>query len=157
MKNIETTLSLLKDGNKILLAMKKRGFGVGKYNGVGGKLEENETKEEAMLRETKEEINVTPTEYQYVGIVKFDEYYKGVMQHLTFHLYIVTKWEGTILETEEMAPYWFDIAKIPYDKMFPVDKYWLPLILAGKKIDAYFKFDKDWNLIEQEIKELKNN
>lgn len=36
---METTLCLLKKENSILLAMKKRGFGAGKYNGVGGKIE----------------------------------------------------------------------------------------------------------------------
>ncbi|MCX4248398.1 MAG: 8-oxo-dGTP diphosphatase [Bacilli bacterium] len=152
---METTLCLLKDSNKIMLAMKKRGFGEGKYNGVGGKLEENETKEEAMIRETKEEINVTPTEYEYMGMVKFDEFYKGKPQRLIFHLYVVTKWDGEIEETEEMAPHWFDIDNIPYDDMFPDDKYWLPLILENKKIDAYFKFDENWNLLAKEIKELK--
>ena len=136
-----------------MLAMKKRGFGEGKYNGVGGKLEENETKEEAMIRETKEEINVTPTEYEYMGMVKFDEFYKGKPQRLIFHLYVVTKWDGEIEETEEMAPHWFDIDNIPYDDMFPDDKYWLPLILENKKIDAYFKFDENWNLLAKEIKE----
>ena len=44
--------------NKILLGYKKRGFGVGRFNGVGGKLEAGETIEQAALREVKEEINV---------------------------------------------------------------------------------------------------
>jgi hypothetical protein len=35
---IETTLLLLIKNNKIMLALKKRGFGEGKFNGVGGKL-----------------------------------------------------------------------------------------------------------------------
>ena len=77
MDRIETTLCLLKRDNKILLAMKKRGFGKGKYNGIGGKIENNETPEQAMIRETQEEINVTPIKYEKVGIVEFDEYYKG--------------------------------------------------------------------------------
>ena len=47
---LETTLCLLKKDNRILLAMKKRGFGEGKYNGVGGKIENGETPEEAMIR-----------------------------------------------------------------------------------------------------------
>ena len=74
---LETTLCLLKKDNEILLAMKKRGFGEGKYNGVGGKIENGETPEEAMLRETQEEISVTPTKYEKVGFLEFDEYYKG--------------------------------------------------------------------------------
>jgi hypothetical protein len=43
----QATLCLIidKDKKRILLAMKKRGFGVGKYNGFGGKVKEDETKE----------------------------------------------------------------------------------------------------------------
>ena len=67
---METTLCLLKKDNSILLAMKKRGFGSRKYNGIGGKIEKGETPDEAMIRETKEEINVTPIKYEKVGIQK---------------------------------------------------------------------------------------
>ena len=66
METLETTLCLLRKENKILLAMKKRGFGTGKYNGVGGKIENGETLNEAMIRETKEEIGVIPTKYEKV-------------------------------------------------------------------------------------------
>ena len=66
MEILETTLCLLRKDNKILLAMKKRGFGTGKYNGVGGKIENGETLNEAMIRETKEEIGVIPTKYEKV-------------------------------------------------------------------------------------------
>lgn len=156
MKKMETTLCLLKSENEILLAMKKRGFGEGKYNGVGGKIEGMETPEEAMLRETQEEIGVIPTKYEKVGIVSFDEFYKGEKTNLIFHLYIVTEWMGTPTESEEMKPNWFSIDNIPYSQMFPDDKYWLPLILEGKKINAYFDFDEDWNLLSKDIKELKD-
>ena len=151
---LETTLCLLKKENKILLAMKKRGFGEGKYNGIGGKIEKGETSEMAMVRETEEEISVTPTKYEKVGIIEFDEFYKGNKENIVFHLYMVYDWKGTPSETEEMDRKWFDIAEIPYDKMFPDDKYWLPLILEGKKIKAYFNFDEDWKLLSKEINEL---
>lgn len=154
MKQLETTLCLLRKNDEILLAMKKRGFGEGKYNGVGGKIEVGETPEEAMIREVKEEIKVIPTNYEKVGIVEFDEYYKEKKQKLVFYLYIVYDWEGTPSESEEMKPHWFHINDIPYDKMFPDDKFWLPLILEGKKIKAYFKFDEEWNLLSKEISEL---
>ena len=73
MKELETTLLLLRKDNEILLALKKRGFGEGKYNGVGGKIKEGETPEQAMIRETMEEISVKPTKYEKVGIIKFLE------------------------------------------------------------------------------------
>lgn len=157
MKKLETTLCLLKRNNEILLAMKKRGFGEGKYNGVGGKIEFGETPEDAMIRETQEEINVTPIKYEKVGLIEFDEYYKGNKQNLVFHLYMVYDWVGEISESEEMSPKWFNINNIPYEKMFPDDKYWLPLILEGKKVKAYFDFDENWNLLSKEICDLNKN
>lgn len=153
---METTLCLLKKENSILLAMKKRGFGAGKYNGVGGKIEKNETPEQAMIRETQEEIAVTPIKYEKVGIMNFDEYYKGNKENITFHLYLVYEWEGTPKESEEMNPKWFDISEIPYEQMLPDDKYWLPLILEGKKLKAYFEFDEEWNLLSKKIEEETN-
>ena len=152
---LETTLCLLKKENEILLAMKKRGFGEGKYNGVGGKIEGGETPDEAMIRETKEEILVTPTQYEKVGIIEFDEFYKGQKERVMFHLYIASEWQGEPTESDEMKPEWFDIQSIPYDKMFPDDKYWLPLILEGRKIKAYFDFDEEWNLLNKTIEDLK--
>lgn len=91
-----------------------------------------------MIRETQEEISVTPIDYEKVGLIEFDEYYKGIKQKLAFHLYIVHKWNGTISETEEMKPQWFSINEIPYNKMFPDDKYWLPLVLKGQKNKSIF-------------------
>ncbi len=154
MRRLETTLCLLKRENEILLAMKKRGFGTGRYNGIGGKIEKGEIPEQAMIRETQEEINVTPTQYEKVGVIEFDEFYKGNKEKVVFHLYTVTKWEGTPSESDEMDPKWFDIKEIPYDKMFPDDTYWLPLILDGKKIKGYFEFDEDWNIISKSIEEI---
>lgn len=154
MIELETTLCLLKRNDEILLAMKKRGFGEGKYNGVGGKINDGETPELAMIRETQEEISVTPIKYENVGFIEFDEYYKGDKMRVAFYLYMCSEWEGNPSETEEMRPKWFKIRDIPYDKMFPDDKYWLPLILEGKKIRAYFEFDEKWNILSQEIKDL---
>jgi len=151
---LETTLCLLKRDDQILLAMKKRGFGEGKYNGVGGKIEKGETPEQAMIRETSEEISVVPTKYEKVGYLEFDEFYKGKKEKVAFHLYLADEWIGEPKESEEMNPKWFDIDSIPYDKMFSDDQYWLPLVLEGKKIKAYFEFDEDWKLLNKKIEEL---
>ena len=151
METIRTTLLLIIKDDMIMLAKKKKGFGEGKYNGVGGKLEEGESVEEALIRETKEEINITPLDYEKVGVVSFDEDYKGKRSRLEFHLYTCSKWEGDLKETEEMEPHWFNIKEIPYDEMFPDDKYWLPYLLEGHKFNAYFNFDDDWNIIDKQI------
>lgn len=151
MKKIESTLLILRDGDKILLAKKKRGFGEGLYNGVGGKLEKGESVLDAMIRETQEEIGVTPTTYEKYGINEFLEFVNDEETNLVFHLFIATEWEGEPTESEEMAPEWFDIENIPYDKMFKDDRYWLPLVLEGKKVRGKFVFDKNWNSLAREV------
>lgn len=155
MKKLQTTLLILRKDKKILLARKKRGFGFGKWNGVGGKVEEKETPEEAMIRETQEEISVTPIEYEKIGIIRFVEYIKEELITNDMHLYIATKWQGVPKESEEMQPKWFSINNLPWEEMFSDDKYWLPLVLKGKKLDAFFEYDKNWNLQKQEVKEKK--
>ena len=45
---------------EILLGMKKRGFGVGRWNGFGGKLDGNETIEEGAIRELKQKHGLLP-------------------------------------------------------------------------------------------------
>lgn len=156
MKIIETTLLLLRKDNKIMLALKKKGFGTGKYNGLGGKLELGENPEEAMLREAYEEGRVKPIDYTYMGENEYSEFINGEPVKLKFYLYITEKWIGDPEETDEMKPYWFDIDKIPYDNMFVGDIYWLPLVLDNKKIHGYFKFDENWNLISHEVVETYN-
>ena len=60
MKNKLLTLVLLRDklSGDVLLGMKKRGFGVGKWNGFGGKVQEGETIRECARRETQEECGL---------------------------------------------------------------------------------------------------
>ena len=154
LEKMETTLLLLRKENKILLAMKKKGFGEGRYNGVGGKIEPNESPEEAMIREAQEEICVTPTKYDKFGVMEFIEFYKGKKVNLRFHLFVASEWEGEPQETDEMCPKWFDVSNLPYDKMFGDDIYWMPYILKGKKVRAFFEFDEDFNVLYHDVKEV---
>ena len=154
MKKKTLSLLFLKKDNEILLAMKKRGFGEGRWNGVGGKVEDGESIEGAMIRETQEEIGVTPTEYEKVGDIRFDEYFKGEPTLMHVHVFMASEWNGEPIESEEMAPKWVDVADIPYDDMWPDDPYWLPQVLEGKKISADFKLDASDAIISHSIKEV---
>ncbi len=154
MQQIISTLLLLRKDNQILLAKKKKGFGMGLFNGVGGKVEPGETIDQAMIRECQEEIHVTPTKYEKLGINTFEEYYKGEKAHLIFHLYVATEWEGNPEESEEMSPQWFNINNIPYNEMFKDDTHWLPLALNNQKFLGYFTFNEDWELTDYTLKEV---
>ena len=155
MKTLQTTLLYLLRANQVLLAMKKRGFGVGKYNGVGGKLEVGETVEQAMIRETQEEIGVTPVNYQKHGILQFDMYYKGEHVLEDVHVFTATEFNGEPCESEEMRPTWFAVDKLPLHKMYQTDKIWLPLLLAKRgSLMGSFKFsdDLDSKLVDYKLK-----
>ena len=154
MKKTKTTLLFLRRNDEILLAMKKRGHGDGKWNGAGGKIEPGETIERAMIRETKEEIGVTPIDYNQVAEISFVQYDKEELEAVRMSVFIATKWTGEPTESEEMAPKWFKIDEIPYDHMFADDKYWLPRVLDGQTLKARFKFDKNWTMEDYEIKEV---
>jgi 8-oxo-dGTP diphosphatase/2-hydroxy-dATP diphosphatase len=135
-----TNMYIVKD-NKVLLGLKRRGFGAGKWNGFGGKLKEDETIEEAALRECNEECGLIPTKYYKAGIIDFGESYQMID-----HVYICTSFVGTPFETEEMTPKWFSFDEIPYDSMWADDIYWLPILLSGKKFKATFIFENDTDL-----------
>lgn len=150
------SLLFLRKDNEVLLAMKKRGFGQGRWNGVGGKVEDGETIENAMVREAEEEIGVTPTSFEKVGDIRFDEYFKGEPTLMHVHVFIATEWEGEPTESEEMAPKWFSVTDVPFSEMWSDDPYWLPQVLEGKKISGDFKLDAADAIVSHTIIEVDN-
>lgn len=155
---IQTTLCLLikedQDGKELLLAMKKRGFGKGKWNGVGGK-EDSEKGDiniaKAAMRETEEEIGVKIKKMEKVAVLSFYYPYKKEWNQ-DVSVFLVKDWQGKPVESEEMLPKWFKISDIPYNEMWDDDKYWLPKILQGKKLKAKFIFKQGEKIINQDIK-----
>jgi len=139
MKRKLLTLSLILKDNKILLGMKKRGFGQGRWNGFGGKVIEGETIEEAAKRELKEEVGILAKKLERRGILRFT-FDNSPNELLEVHVFLVSEFEGKPLESEEMKPQWFKISEIPFNQMWPDDKYWLPLFLKNKKFEGSFHF-----------------
>lgn len=151
----DTTLLFLvkKDEDKITdicLAMKKRGFGVGRYNGVGGKVEDGETIEDAVKRETNEEIGVIVDNLNKCAELTFIFPHKEEWNQLV-HVYTVDDWNGEIIETEEMKPEWFAVKDIPYQSMWPDDIFWLPKVLNKEQVRVRFVFAEGDVITEQEV------
>ncbi len=152
----QLTILFLVKPKYVLLAMKKRGFGQGRYNGVGGKVEPGETVEQAMIRECQEEICVTPIIFHKAAEITFDELLNGWRKTLDVHAFICTQWQGEPAETEEMAPQWFKTKEIPYSQMWPDDPHWLPQILDGKHLKCHFTLDDNDKVIKKSIKEIES-
>ncbi len=137
-----STLCYCLRNDRVLLGMKKLGFGAGKWNGYGGKVAEEETPRTAAVRELKEESGLSAPEetLEQVGLVRF--YFDG-SQLFECHVFLVKEWQGEPRESDEMKPHWFSISELPFAEMWVADGKWVPLILAGKKLEAEVNFNTD--------------
>ena len=150
----QLTLCIVYNHPQVLLGMKKRGFGMGRWNGFGGKVEKGETIEEAALRELKEEAGIKITQgLEKIGILDFE--FQGNPEILEVHIFRGEKFSGKPTESEEMKPQWFHINEIPFSGMWPDDIHWIPLFLKGKKFKGKFLFGENDVILEQTLKMVK--
>uniref|UniRef100_A0A2K5E7M9 7,8-dihydro-8-oxoguanine triphosphatase n=1 Tax=Aotus nancymaae TaxID=37293 RepID=A0A2K5E7M9_AOTNA len=122
------TLVLVLQPQRVLLGMKKRGFGAGRWNGFGGKVQEGETIEEGAKR----------YEWGGAGRIKFGLHVSASSSPL-----------GT-----EMRPHWFQLDQIPFKDMWPDDSYWFPFLLQKKKFHGYFKFQGQDTILDYTLREV---
>ncbi|NQV64630.1 MAG: 8-oxo-dGTP diphosphatase [SAR86 cluster bacterium] len=144
-----TLLFVIKQG-QVLLIRKKRGLGAGKINGPGGHIEIGETPRECAIRETQEELLITPLNVQASGELFF---HAEDMPRIHGYVFIATDYEGTPTETPEAIPLWTPINDIPFDEMWDDDRLWLPAVLSGKAIHGWFTFAEE-HLLDSKIQVL---
>ncbi len=144
------TLCIVHNHPKVLLGMKKRGFGAGRWNGFGGKVESGETIENAAKREVWEEAGIKVADIEKVGHINFE--FVGDPVILEVNIFKVGNFSGEPVETDEMKPQWFHKDEIPFDQMWPDDQHWFPLFLAGKKFQGKFLFEGQDKILKQELK-----
>ncbi len=134
------TIAIIDQDGRVLLGMKKRGFGAGKWNGFGGKVELNESIVAAAKRELQEEAGVEVVEMKEVGVLTFTFESEPTIREA--HVFRVTKFRGTPRETDEMRPMWFSEHEVPLKEMWAADAYWMPMFLANKDFVGQFHYDR---------------
>jgi 8-oxo-dGTP pyrophosphatase MutT (NUDIX family) len=136
-----TLLFLLREG-KVLLIEKKRGIGAGFYNGPGGRIEEGETPAEAAVRELKEEVGLEarPEDLREAGLCHF---FFGGEPFMDVWVFSAEKFSGEPVETEEAKPVWFDADKVPFERMWPDDKFWYQFMMRGERFEGTFWFNRE--------------
>ena len=144
------TLCVVRKEDKILLGMKKKGFGAGRYNGFGGKVEPGESYEAAAVRELREEASLHAVTTKKHAVLTFKFPHKPEWDQVV-HVFVTDNWTGTPTESDEMKPEWFQIDKLPYAQMWADDPYWIPAVLAGKFVTATFVFSPDEKILEKNV------
>lgn len=134
MKRIEVVAAIIKDKDKIFAT--QRGYGEFKdgWEFPGGKVEPGETKENALIREIKEELEAEIKVQQLFDVVEYD-YPKF---HMTMHCYICTLLSKNFILKEHEDARWLDIMQLDTVDWLPADA-----ALIEKLRRA---FDQSWNL-----------
>ncbi|PZA08512.1 MULTISPECIES: 8-oxo-dGTP diphosphatase [unclassified Meiothermus] len=135
---------------RILLGRKKRGLGVGRYQGFGGKLEPGETLLRCAVRELWEESRLEAQEHNLWYMAHLLFVFPGKPQwSQEVHVFRLEHWEGEPQETEEMRPEWFDLKTLPLTQMWDDVKYWLPQALEGARPKLRFVYTTDGQQVER--------
>ncbi len=125
---LNSTLCYLERGEDYLMlhrVKKEHDCNRDKWIGVGGKLEEGESPEDCLLRETREETGLTLTTYRYRGLVTFvsDRWPTEQM-----HLFTADAWTGTPIVCDEGDLEWIGKTELATLPMWEGDRIFLRLL-----------------------------
>jgi 8-oxo-dGTP pyrophosphatase MutT (NUDIX family) len=133
---------------EVLLGEKLTGLGIGKLVGAGGKLEPGEDSRAAAVREVAEELGLTvnPADLHPISRITYPFVDKADWSQRSFG-FVTRVWAGTPTATAELAPRWFPVDRIPFDRMWADARLWLPRALAGEFVEATYSFRSDGTMV----------
>lgn len=147
-----TTLCYIENEGKYLMlhrVKKQKDINKGKWIGVGGHVEGQETPEECLVREVREETGLKLTSYKFRGLVTF--IYNDSESELMC-VFTADQYTGELIECNEGDLRWVDKAVVPSLPTWEGDKVFLDLLLSDD--DRFFsiklQYDGD-KLIEKKI------
>ncbi len=126
MKN--TTVCYLERGTQYLLlhrTKKENDENAGKWIGVGGKCKENESPEDCMLREVREETGLSVTQHRLRGVITFvSDAWEG--QYM--YLFTASKWHGALTDCDEGELAWVERTDMLHLPLWEGDRIFLALL-----------------------------
>lgn len=149
---LNTTLCYIEKDNKYLMlhrVKKVNDLNHDKWVGIGGKLMENETPDECLLREVKEETGLTLTEYRLRGIVTFlSDKWEGEYMYL----FTATDYTGEMIECDEGNLEWVPVDKVCDLPIWEGDKLFFNELSNGKSFFTMMLKYEGERLIDHSVK-----
>ena len=133
MRSPMTTLCYIENNDCYLMlhrTKKKKDVNKDKWIGVGGHAEGNETPQECLLREVKEETGLSLTSYKFRGLITFisDEYEAEMMC-----LFTADGYTGELITCDEGELEWVKKSDVPQLPTWEGDAQFLKLLLEDEK------------------------
>lgn len=125
---LNTTLCYISRGSEYLMlhrVKKQNDVNRDKWIGIGGKFEPDESPDECLLREAKEETGLTLTSWRYRGIVTF---VNTVCESEYMHLFTADDYEGKIKQCDEGVLEWIDRKRLYDLTLWDGDRIFLKLL-----------------------------
>ena len=125
---LNTTLCYIERGDEYLMlhrVKKKNDINKDKWIGLGGKFEENESPEDCLLREVREESGLTLTSWRYRGIVTF---INTKCESEYMHLFTADGFEGEMKTCDEGELEWIKKSELQKLTLWEGDKIFLRLL-----------------------------
>lgn len=150
-----TLIWLLFDDEMLMLnRLKKPNMGL--WNGVGGKVEANETPLQSAIRETREETGIQISHLDYRGTIFFENGKFTDEMHVYFHRLSSKPLKHTPIQTDEGVLQWQKIDWVlnPGNVgVAPNISYFLPSMLRGDVFEHHFRYEGA-QLIDYQVCEL---
>ena len=149
----KTVLCYLEKDHRYLMLFrnkKKKDINKQKWIGVGGHLENEETKEAALIREVKEETGFLIHSFNYRGEILF--VYNDIKE--TMYLYTSSDFSGDMIDCNEGTLEWIDLDDVMSLDLWEGDRIFLPILMNTKdfiNLELYYQDDKLVKVIDRGI------
>ncbi len=149
----EATLCFLTTEEEVVLAEMQSGPFKGHINGYGGKIEQGESILQAMTREMEEEcgVSIRPEDIERAAVIDFYNFRENAWQRVRVYTSIARVWNGVPRAGDGMGlPEQFPHSALPFSRMLPSDRLWLPRILRGELLEGQIWHTRDFTGFEKE-------
>ncbi len=147
---LATLCYVRRDGKTLMVhrIKKENDMHLGKWNGLGGKLEPGESPEECAIREIYEESGLHVSNPSFKGILTFPGFAND--EDWYAFVFVCTEFEGELIESDEGNLAWIEDAKLFDLNLWQGDRIFIPWLSQPGFFSGKFTY-KDGQFIDYQV------